>query len=113
MVPGRSGLSADTRASRQDPSTGAAYFDPYVWRNHTGQIRFENRLPNTGRFRDRCWPVFQRVPRKRWRKLPPYGPAIRVSRAIARASKIAAARRWLPCNPLFVHVMTVEDARKR
>jgi hypothetical protein len=37
---------------------------------------------------------------------------VRKSRQIERSADIAAAKRWLCCNRLFVNVMFVEDTRR-
>jgi hypothetical protein len=88
-------------------------FDEFVERDATGRVRFDNRLPGGATSRDRCWPVFSPVKRKRWKRLPlPGARHALANRAIQRDARIAAARGWLCCNPLLVHVMTVEDARR-
>ena len=92
---------------------GAARFEPFVERDDNGQVTFRNRMRTGGTFLDRCWPVFRGVPRRHRRThTVPSAKHMRLSRAIVRASNIAAARRWLPENPLFVHVMNVEDAMR-
>ena len=50
--------------------------------------------------------VLARVKRRR-RRRPPAG---RHSRAIDKAARLAAARRWIPSNPLWVHANRAEDA---
>ncbi len=90
-----------------------AAFGPFTWRDGTGRVRFANAdVLTDGRFRDRVWPVFQRAPRKPEQRRPmDAGPCWqKVNRSIIRSSNVGAARRWIPCNPLFAHVMRVEDA---
>jgi hypothetical protein len=49
--------------------------------------------------------------RKRSRIAAPLGAAhARAVNAIERAARVAAARRWLPLNPLLAHAMRAEDA---
>jgi hypothetical protein len=94
-----------------------AGFEPFGRRDHTGRVHFENAMPWTyagrGRFRQCHWPVFARERRTFDRRLPRYfgSPCGRkMDRSIIKSSNVSAARRWLPCNPLFAHVMRVEDA---
>jgi len=96
-------------------SLDKATFEPYVTRDSDGRVRFENRWHAQGSFRERCWPVLQPVRRtfrdRERRRFFPSALGEKASRSITRASRVAAALRWLPCNPLFAHVMRVEDAR--
>jgi hypothetical protein len=90
-----------------------AKFEPFVWRDHTGHVRFANAdLRTDGRFRERVWPVLARNPRSVDRRRPSdAGPCWqKVNRSIIKSSNVSAVRRWLPCNPLYAHVMRVEDA---
>lgn len=91
--------------------TEAATFDEFVMR-YGGVVQFGNRLKQGGRFRDRCWPVLAPTKRRRRAKLRSHMSFMRKSRQIKRSADIAAAKRWLCCNPLFVHVMFVEDTRR-
>ena len=87
-----------------------AEFDSYVT-HLNGEVRFANQERTGNRHRDRVYPVLSRSKRHRQRREPLYGVCVeKVSRSIERASYIAAARRWLPCNPLTAHAMRVEDA---
>jgi hypothetical protein len=92
----------------------------YVWRAHLGRVQFANDMRpyhNSGevlkRFRQRVWPVFARtrlaVERHRQRNVMASPCAQRVNRCIVKSSHVSAARRLLPCNPLFAYVMRVED----
>ena len=104
-------MSEPSRRQRKFSEPGAAWFEPFVDRDSKGRLIFQNRMRTGGTFLDRCWPVFRPV-RRRQRRTH-FGPSARHmlwSRAIVRASNIAAARRWIPENPLFAHVMLVEDA---
>jgi hypothetical protein len=83
-----------------------ADFDPFVWWDAGGRARFANRL------RGKPWPVFRRVKRRR-RKIfrSDTGHCWQmVNRSIIKSSDVAAARRWIPMNPLLAHQMRVEDA---
>jgi hypothetical protein len=90
-----------------------AEFEEFVWHDQAG-VRFANRMRADGRFLDRHWPVFRRTLRRVERRRPsdvmstPCGQ--KVNRSIVKSSQVSAARRWLPCNPLFAHAMQVEDA---
>jgi hypothetical protein len=86
-----------------------ADFDPYVWRDADGRPRFANRM--TGK----PWPVFRRVKRRRRKvfRFSDTGPCWQmVNRSIVKSSNVAAARRWIPMNPLLAHQMQVEDATR-
>ncbi|SRR5258708_739242 len=88
-----------------------AEFDEFVWRDRDGKVHFGNRMRSDGRFRDRVWPVLQRERRRVLPRLTKVSPCFeKVDRSIIKASKVSAARRWLPCNPLFARAMQVEDA---
>jgi hypothetical protein len=91
--------------------TEGATFDEFVTRRG-GVVRFGNRLPRGGRFRDRCWPVLAPAKRQREAKRRYHGSFTRKSKQIEKSADIAATKRWLCCNPLFVHVMFVEDTRR-
>jgi hypothetical protein len=98
-----------------------AEFEEFVRRDHLGRVQFANDMrPHRNsdevlkRFRQRVWPVF--APTRRT-VLPATQKEIegspcfqKVNRSIIKSSNVSAARRWLPCNPLFAHVMRVEDA---
>jgi hypothetical protein len=80
-------------------------FDPYVWRDRQGIPHFANRMP---------WPLYiglwhmrrrERNRRQAWRN----HRIQQLHCGIDRSSKIAAARRWIPMNPLNAHQMWVED----
>jgi hypothetical protein len=96
-----------------------AEFEEFVWRDHTGRVQFANDMrPPDGkerRFRDRVWPVFACVRRRVDRRRPsdvmrtPCGQ--KVNRSIIKSSDVCAARRWLPCSPLFAHAMRVGRER--
>ena len=84
-----------------------AKFEPYVERDGAGRVTFANRLLTSGgRFR-----MAMPVRRRRHKTLVRSLYSVVVVRSILQSSRIAAARRWLPCNPLLVHLMRVEDAR--
>jgi hypothetical protein len=88
-----------------------ALFEPFVEPDRDGPRRFANRLSDAKSFRDRtARPFFQ--PRiRRCRKQPIASIRVhRVSKGIERAAHLAAVRKWLPCHPLLVHLMAVEDA---
>jgi hypothetical protein len=95
-----------------------AEFEEFVWRDHLGRVQFANNMRphhNSGevlkRFRQRVWPVFARTRRSFGPRLPLGSPCgQKVTRSIIKSSNVSAARRWLPCNPLFAHAMQVEDA---
>lgn len=88
-----------------------ADFDPFVWTDHTGQTRFANQMSGGHRFLDRAWPVFRRVPRCPSRRLIMSSPCgEKVNRSILKSSRVAAARRCIPMNPLEAYQMRVEDA---
>ncbi len=98
-----------------------AEFEEFVRRDHLGRVQFANDMRphhNSGevlkRFRQRVWPVFARAPRtperRRSRDMMASPCGQKVNRSIVKSSDVSAARRWLPCNPLFAHVMRVEDA---
>ena len=91
-------------------STEGATFDEFVWRDDRG-VHFANRHFNqSGRFFDRHWPVFRQPRRGRDRpRLKFTARYEKQSKQIRRSSDIAAAKRWLCCNPLDVHAMFVED----
>jgi hypothetical protein len=91
--------------------TEGATFDEFVMR-YSGAVHFGNRLTQSGRFRDRCWPVLAPTKKRRQAKLRFHMKFMRQSKQIERSADIAAAKRWLCCNPLFVHVMFVEDTRR-
>jgi hypothetical protein len=88
-----------------------ADFEQFVWRDQNG-VRFANRMRMDGRFRDRHWPAFQRARRMFRRRRPWMNTSCgeKVSRSIERSARIAAARRWVPANPLDAYRMRVEDA---
>jgi hypothetical protein len=91
-----------------------ADFDPFVWTDHTGQTTFANRMSGGHRFLDRAWPVFRRIPRRPSRRFIMRSPCDeRVNRSILKSSRVVAARRWMPMNPLSAHQMRVEDALVR
>ena len=87
-----------------------ATFEPFVRRDPNG-VRFANRM------RGRRWPVFRREARGFHYRRGGYvqgGPCHqKIVRSILKSSRVCAARRWLPCNPLEVHAMRVEDAWRR
>lgn len=98
-----------------------AEFEEFVRRDHLGRVQFANDMrPHRNsdevlkRFRQRVWPVFARtrraVERNRLRDRMATPCAQKVNRSIIKSSNVSAARHWLPCNPLFAHVMRVEDA---
>jgi len=98
-----------------------AEFEEFIWRDHLGRVQSANDMRshrNSGeilnRFRQRVWPVFARTRRAVERHRPRDKMATpcwqKVNRSIIKSSNVSAARRWLPCNPLFAHVMRVEDA---
>lgn len=87
-----------------------ATFQPYA-KGYPGQRRYANaHLP--GPFRTRCTqPWFQR----RWlheRKHHWTWRAYRLCQQIDRAARIAAARKWIPCDALTVDRMAMEQARR-
>ena len=94
-----------------------AEFDEFVWRDQRGFVQFANRMQTGGRFFDRHWPVFKRSRRgfdNGWRVLNKTTVCgQKVNRSIMTSSRIAAARRWIPINPLDAHAMRVEDAWRR
>jgi hypothetical protein len=87
-------------------------FDPFITRGPDGRAKFANRWTFADKpFRERVWPVFRRTRIARWRKRPSIGFRHELFNAdIERDARLAAARRWLPDNPLSVHAMRVEDA---
>jgi hypothetical protein len=95
---------------------GKATFEPLLWRDGTG-LHYVLRNPARGRrFRDRCWPVFQRPRRhpRLWRRRPCDVMALpchrKVDRSIRKSAALCDARRWLPAGTLDAHQMRVEDA---
>jgi hypothetical protein len=95
--------------------TEGATFGEFV-RRYGGATHFGNRMKQDGRFRDRCWPALAPTKRRREAKLRFHMLFMRKSKQIDRSADIAAAKRWLCCNPLFVRQMFVEDTvreRKR
>ena len=89
-------------------------FEEFVWQPD-GRARFANGLRSTRpRF---C--VFHPVRPVRsklrmsdaWQRSHGRWHHARMDRGLTRICDLAAARRWIPCNPLFVHLMRVEDAR--
>jgi hypothetical protein len=95
------------RPQDRDGFWGWAAFEPYIERVD-GRTLFANRLqPGAalhGGHRPGKLLQSKRADGRSWR-------SARVSDAITRASDLAAARKWLPCNALLVHVMACEDAR--
>ncbi len=84
-----------------------ARFVPFVTRDASGRARFANRLP-AGPV-----PSWHEPRRHRGRrKLPTHWRHVRVVAGIEREARIAAARRWLPDNPLLVRLMWSEDRRR-
>lgn len=85
-----------------------AEFGEYVVKNPGRPAHFANRMRG-GPLRPS---VLQPMRRKRRKKHPPRGArlAMKIKR-MDRAAKIAAARRWIPLNPLLAHAMWVEDMR--
>ena len=86
-------------------SPAMAYFGPYIEYGADGQAFFANRL-GTGSSPHRP------VRRRRRKQLKRSWRGARLSAAIAKASRVAAARRWIPLNPLLAHLMQTEDAKK-
>lgn len=75
-------------------------FEPYI---RSGG-KFANRL---GKWRGNPWH------RKRMRRRRTYWSSLyanRINKDIQSESRLAAARKLLSCNPLYVHLMAVEDA---
>jgi hypothetical protein len=87
-------------------------FEPFVTRDPDGRAKFANRWTFAAKpFRERVWPVFRRSRLAKRRKRPSIGFRHELFNAdITRDARLAAARRWLPDNPLSVHAMRVEDA---
>lgn len=81
-----------------------ARFEPYLYRFDDGRISYANAMTgwrsNPFRFHRKTWPV------RRFYSVR----AHLASASITRMSKVCAARRWIPENPLFVHLMAVQDA---
>jgi len=88
---------------RIDP--GIATFDPFTegGRFASGFLAPEYRLRALARPRRRAARI----------RRPVSAAGERTTRAIKKASRVAAARRWLPCNALLVHAMRAEDAIRR
>jgi hypothetical protein len=82
-----------------------AAFEEYVVREPDGSADFANRM-------GRPLPGFPGGTIKRRRSKRRHLPhrMRRIADQIRRASIIAAARKWLPANPLLVHIMAAEDA---
>jgi hypothetical protein len=88
-----------------------ADFEPFIWTDRVGRTRFANRMSGAHRFLDRAWPVFRRVPRRLYRRLTASSSCDeKMNKSILKSSHVAAARRWIPMNPLAAHQMRVEDA---
>jgi hypothetical protein len=91
-------------------------FDGFVTRDPvTGRVRFANRMPAGRRFLDRSVPIFSQ-PRRRARFRQERTRSIgieRTNRSILRSARLAEVRRLIPLNPLYAHVMRVEDAFRR
>jgi hypothetical protein len=96
------------------PTYGRCDFEEFV-RHRDGRARFANELRSTRPIFCVFHPV--RQVRRKLRKSDAWhrshGPwhHVRSERGLERMCDLAAARRWMPCNPLFVHLMRVEDAR--
>ena len=89
----------------------AAWFEPYVDHEAGADRRFANRLTRSNGPMPWRYLNPRHVKRRCFRPDRPYSPhSARTIAAIVRSSKIAAARRWLPCNPLLAHLMRTEDA---
>jgi hypothetical protein len=108
----RSLLSDRDRAHRWIDKTAGATFEPFVERCGNA-VRFANRFRAGATFQERCWPVFRPLRRRRWARLKTSWQNRKISAGITRSARLAAAKRWLCDNPLFVHVMAVEDARRK
>jgi hypothetical protein len=99
------------RRKRQWPQWD--FFEQFVERDGE-RVQFANWLRTGGRFRDRCWPVFARD--RRFAKRPWARSRLgnfrdyRDGKMIDRNAHLLKVRRRLPCNPLYAHVMKVEDA---
>ena len=96
------------------PSYERCDFEEFVW-HRDGRARFANELRSIRRIFCVFHPVRQ-VRRKlrksdTWHRSHGRWHHARAERGLHRMCDLAAARRWLPCNPLFVHLMRVEDAR--
>lgn len=89
---------------------GGARFEPYVERDAQGCVHFANRLIPVRLALLRPGPVRRRR-RSDWPARSLH--ARQVKAAVLRASRLADARGWLPCNPMLAHQMRVEDARMR
>lgn len=91
-------------------------FDAFVTREPaTGRVRFANRMPQGQRFLDRCVPIFSQ-PRCHARRRPKHVHSIsgkKINRSIQKSARLAEIRRLVPVNPLYAHVMRVEDAFQR
>lgn len=97
--------------------TLGAQFEQFVIRDEDGQVHFANRLWHRSgpRFLDRCWPVcrpWHRKPLPPRRRLPWTLHGAKAPSVIMWRYLLASRRRWLPGNPLEVHQMAVEDAKR-
>jgi hypothetical protein len=91
-----------------------AMFDQFVWRDAAGRVRFEGRIPATGkRHRDRVWPALSRYKRYRRKKRWSAHRHARMNRAIDASSLLTVLRRWMPLNPLEARHMAVCDHAQR
>lgn len=90
-------------------ATHLAVFEPFM-EGEPGARTYANRL-STGPFRQRDAKPFFQKRRRHWTKLKTTIYGNRINTGITRASRLMAARKWIPCNPLLVHLMAMEDAR--
>ncbi len=86
---------------------GRASFEPYAERVPGGGVAHANQLLG------RAWPPYR--PARHTVPAPVRKPSWRTQRVltgIQHGACLAAAYRWLPCNPLLVHLMRTEDAAR-
>jgi hypothetical protein len=90
-------------------SVHAAFFEPYA-DGPPGVRRFANRRYSTAG-RPRFNPFFVKR-RRRCAKLKSSLYAIKTTAGIDRAANIAAARKWIPLDPLTRHLLLMDDAMR-
>ena len=90
-----------------------ATFDPFIWRDGAGRVRFYGQRSTTGRHRERVWPALTRYKRRRRRSVWSSPQHARTNRSIEAAALLTVLRRWRPCNRLEAHHTDVCDHAQR